>query len=177
MLAELINTSIFSPLYHGAQYMNVQGFLPWPVRPCNHMNLLQGSVKQSFRKHPITTSLGHIYLHTVLPGKHYKKSTMQTNTWSNRCHQWWSCFHLFSDILVPDGIEEGILQHIVWDINCFERPSTENCDVHPTKTTLDITFHFLSNWDSVLPVHEWGMGFNIFTCEIKTQQLVEKSHH
>jgi hypothetical protein len=88
-----------------------------------------------------------------------------------------SCFRLFSDILVPDGIEEGILQHIVWDVNCFERPSTENCDVHPTKTTLDVTFHFLSNWDSVVPVHEWGNRFNIFTCVTKTQQLVDKSHY
>jgi hypothetical protein len=56
-----------------------------------------------------------------------------------------SCFRLCSDILVPDGLEEGNLQHMVSDINCFERPFTENCDVHPKKTTLDITFHFLSN--------------------------------
>lgn len=28
-------------------YMNVKGFLPGPVRPCNHMNWLQGSAKQS----------------------------------------------------------------------------------------------------------------------------------
>jgi hypothetical protein len=49
------------------------------------------------------------------------------------------------DILVPDGIEEGNLQHMVSDINFFKRPFRENCDVHPKKTTLDITVHFLSN--------------------------------
>jgi hypothetical protein len=87
-----------------------------------------------------------------------------------------SCCHWCSDLRVPDGIEEGHLQHTVSDINCYERPATENCDVHPKKTTLDITFHLLSNWDSVVPVHNWGIGFNIFTCVIKIQQLVEKSH-
>jgi len=56
-----------------------------------------------------------------------------------------SCCHCCADKLVPDAIEEGNLQHMVSDINCFERPATENCDVHAKKTTLDIVFHFLSN--------------------------------
>ncbi len=56
-----------------------------------------------------------------------------------------SCFRLCLDILVPDGIKEKNRQHMVSDINCFERPFTENCDVHPTETNLDISVHFLSN--------------------------------
>jgi hypothetical protein len=85
------------------------------------------------------------------------------------------CWHWWSDILVADAIEEGNLHHMVSHINCLERSATENCDVHPKKTTLDIALHFLSNWDSVVPIQNWGIGFNIFTCVIKIQQLESKA--
>jgi len=75
-----------------------------------------------------------------------------------------SCLRLCSGILVPDGIEEGKLQHMVSDINFFESLLQRICDVHPKKTTLDITVNFLLDWGCVVPVHEWGIRFNILTC-------------
>jgi hypothetical protein len=62
-------------------YMNVEGFLPGLLRPCNHMNGLQGSVKQSSKKHPITTSEGRAAICIpALGGEHYKKTTLQKNS-------------------------------------------------------------------------------------------------
>jgi hypothetical protein len=73
---------------------------------------------------------------------------MQTNTSGrreqNQCHRW--LHHAAIGGLTywfQMELKKATYKHMVSHINWFERPAEENCDVHPKKTTLDITFHFL----------------------------------